>query len=282
MLELAGIVLFLVFATLAGGASAEKRSDVSLELELPGGVPPPSYAKERVSRLEIDGKDFSTPRSTRRIVSVRPKAGADTVKVVYTFWPTIYTRITRTKIVKAEKGKTVKVSLMKAEGDCPDRIWVIYVATPIEVVEAMAKLAKIGPDDVVWDVGCGDGRLVIHAVKERGAKKGVGIDLLAERVKESEAKAKEAGVEDRVTFQQKDALTIKDFSDATVVLLYLSNPLNEALRPALRKTLKPGSRIVSHRFLMGDWKPDRSETIRARDNHGKVKEFKLHLWTIKP
>jgi hypothetical protein len=264
------------------GAPAEKRSDVTLELELPGGVPPPPYAPDRVSRLEIDGKDFSTPRSTRRIVRVRPKPGADSVMVAYTFWPTIYMRITRTRTVKAGPGTTVKLSLMKPDKEAPDKIWVIYVPTPAEVVEAMAKLAKIGPDDVVYDVGCGDGRLVIHAVKERGAKRGVGIDLLPSCIKESRANAKAAGVEDRVTFQEKDALTIKDFSEATVVLLYLSNPLNEALRPVLRKTLKPGARIVSHRFLMGDWKPDRTETIRARDKYGRVKEFKLHLWTIRP
>jgi hypothetical protein len=67
-----------------------------------------------------------------------------------------------------------------------------------------------------------------------------------------------------------------------VVLLYLSNPLNEALRPTLRKTLKPGTRIVSHRFLMGDWKPDKTETMRERDNRGRFKEFKIHLWTVKP
>jgi SAM-dependent methyltransferase len=160
-------------------------------------------------------------------------------------------------------------------------VWVIYYPTPPEVVDAMCKLAKVGKGDVVYDIGCGDGRMVIHAVKKYKAKKGVGIDLLPERIRECKANAKKESVEDQVTFEEKDALTIKDFSEATVVLLYLSDPLNEKLRPTLRKTLKPGTRIVSHRFRMGDWKPDRTETIRAKDNHGGRSEFKLHLWTIK-
>ena len=123
--------------------------------------------------------------------------------------------------------------------------------------------------------------MVIHAVKEFGARKGVGIDLLPELVKLSRANAKQAGVDDRVTFLQKDALTIKDFSEASVVFLYIGERLNVKLRPTLQKTLRPGSRIVSHRFLMGDWKPDRTETIRARNNAGNLTTFKLHLWTIK-
>jgi cyclopropane fatty-acyl-phospholipid synthase-like methyltransferase len=159
---------------------------------------------------------------------------------------------------------------------------VIYVATPPEVVDAMCKLAKVGKDDVVYDIGCGDGRLVINAVKKFGARKGVGIDLLPERIKECRENARKNDVEDKVTFLEKDALTIKDFSEATVVLLYLSVPLNEALKPVLRKTLKPGARIVSHRFHMGTWRPDRTETVRAKDKHGKRKDFTLHLWTIKP
>jgi hypothetical protein len=272
----------LLLAALAGVAAEAKPDDVVLQLELPVSVPPPVYAPERVSKLEVDGKDFSTPRSTRRGLAVPLKAGADSVKIVFTYWPTIYQRVTRTKVVKAKKGETVRVSLLKEDPANPDKIWVIYVTTPMEVVEAMCKLAKVGKDDVVWDVGCGDGRLVIHAVKNHDAKKGLGIDLLPERIKECKANARLYKIEDRVSFLQKDALTIKDFSDASVVLLYLGDRLNLSLRPQLRKTLKPGARIVSHRFLMGDWKPDRTQTIRARDNKGLLREFKLHLWTIKP
>jgi 16S rRNA G966 N2-methylase RsmD len=285
MLRILGIVFVLTAAAgLAAVAAqdkapAEKRPDVLLELELPRSATPPDYAKERVSRLEIDGKDYSTPRGTRRNVAVRLKEGADSVKVVYTYWVNSYTRVIRTKVLKAASGKTVKASLLKAEPN--DKLWVIYWPTPPQVVEAMCKLAKIGKDDVVYDIGCGDGRMVIQAVKKHGAKKGVGIDLLRERITECKANAKKARVEKQVTFLQKDALTIKDFSEATVVLIYLSDPLNEKLRPTLRKTLKPGARIVSHRFRMGDWKPEKTETITAKDNYNRDSEFKLHLWTIK-
>ena len=162
-------------------------------------------------------------------------------------------------------GKTVEVSFEKPDPKRPDKIYVIYFPTPIEVVDAMCKLGKIGKDDVVYDIGCGDGRLVIQAVKKFGAKKAVGIDISAERIAECKANAKKAGVDDKVTFLEKDALTIKDFSEATVVLTYLSDPLNEALRPTLQKTMKPGSRVVSHRFLMGDWKPKEIEDDRGEE-----------------
>jgi precorrin-6B methylase 2 len=285
MLRILAIATFLGAVAGAAFAVADKepdgkRADAILELQLPESASPPSYAPERVSKLTIDGKDYSTPRMTRRTIAVRLKKGADSVKVVYTFWPLPYTRIIRTKVVKVEKGKTIKVSLLKADPD-NDKHYVIFVPTPTEVVDAMCKMADIGKGDVVYDIGCGDGRMVIRAVKKYGAKKGVGIDLSEERIKDCNANAKKAGVEDKVTFLRKDALTIKDFSEASVVLIYLSNALNEALRPTLQKTLKPGSRIVSHRFLMGKWKPDRTETITAKDNYDRNSEFKLHLWTIK-
>jgi hypothetical protein len=259
--------------------SAAAKADAILELRLPASAEPPSRAPERVSKLEIDGKDFSTPRSTRRTVAVTLKPGATSVKIVYTFWPNVYTRITRTRTVAVEKGATIPVSLL-ADDPANDRIWVIYVPTPNAVVEAMCKLAKVGKDDVVYDIGCGDGRLVIAAVKKFGAKKGVGIDLLPERIAECKANARKAGVEDRVTFLQKDALTIKDFSEASVVLLYLSDALNEALRPALRKTLPPGARIVSHRFKMGDWMPEKTEEVEVPDDDGDLERFDLHLWRL--
>jgi len=258
-----------------------KVADANLELELPESSDPPSYAKDRISHLVIDGKDFSTPRDTTRKLKVEPKKDSDTVTVVYTFWPNTYTKIIRTKKVKLEKGKLVKASLMKEDKETPDQIRPIYVPTPDEVVDAMCKMAKITKDDVVYDIGCGDGRLVIAGVKKFKAKKGVGIDINPELVKKCNENAKKAGVSDKVKFIAKDCQTIKDFSEATVVLLYLGDYLNKSIRPTLQKTLKPGSRIVSHRFLMGDWKPDKSITITARDNYDLLEEFKLHLWTIK-
>ncbi|MFO0879087.1 MAG: methyltransferase domain-containing protein [Gemmataceae bacterium] len=284
MHRLAALFLALPFALTPGLADEAPKKPTGaavLELTLPDSAEPPPWGPDQVSKLEVDGKDHSTPRLTRRSIKVQPAAGRDTVTVVYTFWPNTYTRIIRTKVVPVEKGKTAKVDFAKADADTPDKIFVIYVPTPQAVVDAMCKLADIKKGDVVYDIGCGDGRLVITAVQKFGAKKAIGIDISADRIKECKANAKKAGVEDRVTFLHKDALTIKDFSEADVVLVYLSNFLNQALRPTLQKTLKPGSRIVSHRFLMGDWKPEKTEKITAKDNSGDNDEFELHLWTIK-
>jgi precorrin-6B methylase 2 len=272
----------LASAVIADKGLAAQKDEVTLELELPRSAPPPITARDRVPLLEIDGKRIGSPRSTRARVTVPLPKGASSVKVVYTFWPTTYTRIIRTKVFKAELGKTIKANMTTAAADSPDKIQVIYVTTPHAVVEAMCRLAKVTKDDVVYDIGCGDGRMVIHAVKKYGAKKGVGIDLMEDRIKESKANAKKEGVDDKVTFEQKDALTIKDFSEATAVLLYLGDSLNQALRPALQKTLKPGARIVSHRFLMGNWKPETTQTIRARDDRGRRKEYTIHRWVIRP
>lgn len=147
-----------------------------------------------------------------------------------------------------------------------------YVRTPQDVVERMLALAQVGPDDVVYDLGCGDGRLVITAAKRYGAR-GVGVDFDLDRVKESQANAKLAGVESLVEFKQQDALTV-DVSRATVVTLYLLSESNLRLRPILTKVLRPGSRIVSHQFSMGDWHAEKVE--RFTDSEGSPRV--LYLW----
>jgi precorrin-6B methylase 2 len=126
-----------------------------------------------------------------------------------------------------------------------------YVPTPQDVVDRMLALAGVTADDVVYDLGCGDGRIVITAARKFGAR-GVGVDIDPERIKESEANAKAAGVESRVSFRMQDAMTV-DVSPATVVTLYLLSSSNAKLRPILTKQLRPGARIVSHAFSMGDW-----------------------------
>lgn len=154
----------------------------------------------------------------------------------------------------------------------PDKSLAPFVPTPQDVVERMLKLAEVGPNDVVYDLGCGDGRIVITAAKKYGAR-GVGVDLDPQRIKESKENAKMAGVADRVTFKQQDALTV-DVSDATVVTLYLLSASNLKLRPILTKQLKPGARIVSHAFSMGDWEPLKTDTFQ--DAQGMQRT--LYLW----
>jgi SAM-dependent methyltransferase len=149
-----------------------------------------------------------------------------------------------------------------------------FVPTPQEVVDRMLQMAEVKKDDVVYDLGCGDGRLVITAAKQYGAR-GVGIDIDAARIAESKANAKAAGVEHLVEFRQQDALTV-DVSSASVVTLYLLTAANLRLRPTLQKTLKPGSRVVSHQFGMGDWVPTRTETIVDQRGTARL----LYLWVI--
>jgi tRNA G37 N-methylase Trm5 len=148
-----------------------------------------------------------------------------------------------------------------------------YVPTPTEVVEEMLKVAKVGKNDVVYDLGCGDGRIVITAAQKYGAR-GIGIDINPERIKESTENAKKAGVADRVKFVQQD-LFETNFKEATVVTLYLLPAVNLRLRPKLLADLRPGTRVVSHAFDMGDWTPD--QVIKVQGNQT---ERTVYYWVI--
>jgi ribosomal protein L11 methylase PrmA len=136
------------------------------------------------------------------------------------------------------------------------------------VVEAMLDLAKVGPGDVVYDLGCGDGRIVIAAAR-RGAR-GVGVDIDPARVREARANARAAGVEDRVEIREED-LHRTNVGDATVVMLFLQPETNLQLRPRLLAELRPGARVVSHWHDMGDWQPDAQVRVSSRD---------VYLWTV--
>jgi SAM-dependent methyltransferase len=149
-----------------------------------------------------------------------------------------------------------------------------YVPTPHDVVERMLTFAKVGPKDVVYDLGCGDGRIVITAARKYGAR-GVGVDIDPERINESIANARKAGVEELVTFKLQDAMQT-DVSEATVVALYLLSFANVQLRPILERQLKPGARIVSHNFGMGSWEPDAVDTFT--DSNGGTRT--LYLWRV--
>jgi SAM-dependent methyltransferase len=149
-----------------------------------------------------------------------------------------------------------------------------YVATPEMIVEEMLRLAKVGKDDTVYDLGSGDGRIVIMAASLYGAR-GVGFELNGELVRQSTENARRAGVGNLVEFRQQDVLTV-DLSPATVVTIYLGRDANLKLRPAIRSQLRPGARVVSHDFDMGDWRP---EVVRQRlDESGMVRT--VYLWRI--
>jgi ribosomal protein L11 methylase PrmA len=147
-----------------------------------------------------------------------------------------------------------------------------FVPSPYDVVQRMLTLAEVTRDDIVYDIGCGDGRIVITAAQRFGAR-GVGIDIDPQRIAEANANAERAGVQHLVQFIQQDAMTV-DVSEATVVTLYLLSSSNLKLRPLLTSQLAPGSRIVSHAFSMGDWEPDVLD--RYEDERGNTRS--LYLW----
>ncbi len=149
------------------------------------------------------------------------------------------------------------------------------VRTPPAVVTEMLRLAAVGKDDVVYDLGSGDGRIIIAAAQETGAR-GVGVEIDPGLVAQSAARARRLGLSQRVTFIQQD-LFRTDVSAATVVMLYLSPELNRRLRPKLLAELRPGARIVSHNFDMGDWPPGR--TLRVHSHEGS---HTLFLWVVPP
>ena len=146
---------------------------------------------------------------------------------------------------------------------------VVFVPTPPDVVDAMLKLAKVTSSDVVYDLGSGDGRILIAAAKTYAAH-GVGNDIDPERVREATANARASNVADKVTFRRED-LFVADISPATVVTLYLSPSVNSRLAPKLMMELKPGTRIVSHAFDLGSWKPLQRITVSGRP---------LFFWTV--
>jgi SAM-dependent methyltransferase len=156
-----------------------------------------------------------------------------------------------------------------AQGPAPVLVNAPYVTTPTRVVNALLQLAGVKSSDTVYDLGCGDGRIVIAAAKQYGAH-GVGIDINPERIRQARANARKTGVEGLVKFEVKDVFEA-DIGDATVVALYLLPDLNLRLRPKLLKDLKPGTRVISHAFDMGDWTPWKKQVVDGSP---------IYLWTI--
>jgi SAM-dependent methyltransferase len=160
-------------------------------------------------------------------------------------------------------------TLVRPDADAP------YVSTPDNVVRAMLELAEVKPGDVVYDLGSGDGRIVIIAAREFGAR-GVGVEIDPQLVAHSRRRAQQAGVASLVQFVQQD-LFEADVSPATVVTIYLGHELNLRLRPKLLRDLRPGSRIVSHDFGMGEWPPMRAVRIDSGDRGHNVL-----VWVVPP
>jgi uncharacterized protein (TIGR03000 family) len=193
-----------------------------------------------------------------------------------TWRPNNYTTLTRTKVIEFKGGDDIAVDLTKADPKNPDKAVIRWVPTPDDIVDEMLKLGNVKDGDIVYEPGPGDGRMLIAAVK-KGAKKGVGIEIDEKKAAEATEAVKKAKLEKQITIITGDALKDRDYSEATVILLYMGNEFNSLLRPILEKQLKPGTRIISHRFVMGDWAPDKTITVTGQDGD----EYKLHLWTVK-
>ena len=155
--------------------------------------------------------------------------------------------------------------------EIPRYFTVPFVATPPDVVSAMLTLANTGPDDIVYDLGSGDGRIPIAAASEFNVRRAIGIEVDQSLINEARANATHAGVSSKVEFRREDIYET-NFEDATVVTMYLAEDANKVLRPRLEAQLAPGSRIVSHLYRMGDWEPE--QTIKVGDRS-------IFLWTIR-
>lgn len=175
-------------------------------------------------------------------------------------------------VAQAEAGKSDSSATQKEPTKATRPLDVWYVATPHDIVDRMLYEAKVRTGDVVYDLGCGDGRMVIAAAKKFGTR-GVGIDLDPARIREARANAKAQGVDQLVTFRVAD-LFETDLREATVVMLYLLPEVNRRLKPKLFAELRPGARVVSHDFDMGrDWPPDR---------YVKLGSDGIYMWVMPP
>lgn len=227
------------------------------------------------AKVEVEGVPTRQEGPVRRYIS--PPLNADstytyTIKVTWIESGRIR-NLTRTTEVRP--GQETVLDLRREQGD-DSTVRVIYVPTPQAVVDKMLELAGVTKDDVVYDLGCGDGRIVVTAAKNFGAH-GVGIDLDPDRIRDSKRNVQDAKVEDLVEIRQGDALKVEDIGKATVVTLYMLPEFNRRLRPILEKELKPGTRIVSHDYGLGDWAPER--TVRVQ---GPTREHLIYLWKVGP
>ncbi len=187
--------------------------------------------------------------------------------------------LNRRTLLRTVLAGAIPSSLLLGQSAQPKRAPdVPYVPTTEPAVEAMLKLAGVKKSDVVYDLGCGDGRIVVTAAKVYGAR-GVGIDINPERIKEARENARKNGVEHLVRFEEND-LFEANISAASVVTLFLLSNINLKLRPKLLKDLKPGTRIVSNTFDMGDWKPEREATVGSPDDIDSYLSHHLYFWTV--
>lgn len=233
--------------------------------------------------ITIEGKKMEEPANVKDSTRVFTTTELDldtkyAYKIEAVITPNNYTKIFRTREVTFKAGETVTVD-MRVEDKKLDKIEVRWVPTPDDIVDKMCELAKVNEKDVVHDYGCGDCVMLIRAIKQFNAKKGLGVELFQNIIDEkAKPLIKASGLENKIEVKKGDilALTEKDCEEATVVLLYIGDDLGARLSPVLQKALKPGARVVSHRFTLGDWKPNKTVKVVGADGD----DYTLHLWIV--
>ncbi len=263
----------VVLVALVGAACGQEKKTATITITVPE-----SSFKDTI--VTVDGAEVKGNGKTRVFTTPALEAGKEyKFKVSALIEPNNYTKITRPREVTVKSGDAIKLDLT-TENKTLDKIVVRWVPTPDDIVDEMSKLAKITKDDIIFDPGCGDAVMLIRPVKALGAKKGIGIEIDPKIVKIAKDKAKEAGVADKIDIREGDILNEKDMAvcaEASVVLIYIGDDLGARMAPVLQKLLKPGTRVVSHRFKLGDWKPDKSVTVKGADGD----EYILHYWEVK-
>lgn len=263
----------LVIAALVGVACGQDKKAATIKVT----VPERGYQETVVW---LNGVEQKGTGATRTLTTPPIEAGKEVeFKVEALIEPNNYTKITRPRTVKLKAGDAVELDLTKEDKKL-DKIVVRWVPTPDDIVDKMAEMAKVTKDDVIFDPGCGDAVMLIRPVKKLGAKKGIGIEIDPKMVVKAEEKAKDAGVAERVVIKQGDILNEKDMAicaEASVVLIYIGDDLGARMAPVLQKLLKPGTRVVSHRFTLGDWAPDKTVKVTGADGD----EYTLHYWEVK-
>ena len=274
------LVLFVALPIAAGDARAapaaalarpERQATAAVDRGLASRIVVTLPAED--AELVVNGEVIAGAGASREFRTSSLEPGNHRYTFSVTWSPNSYTTMTRSKTVPFRAGDMLSVDL--TVDDPGDRVRVIYVPTPADVAEAMVDLAGVGPDDVIYEPGCGDARITIAAMR-KGARQAICVDIDAERARESRANVASAGLADRIDVREGDALEVKDLSNVSVVFLYMGDHFNLLIRPVLWRELKPGARVVSHRFTMGDWKPDKTVTVTSSDGIG----YELHLWTI--
>lgn len=274
------LLAFAIVLAFGFAASAQdKKAPATIKLLLPES---PVRTTLKVEGKELAASEKAEKEGVRVLVTPELEPGKTyAYKIEASIVPNNYTTIVRTREITFKAGEELTLDLRKKDDKIADNVVIRWVPTPKIVVKDMCELAKVGKDDVVMDPGCGDAIMIITAVQDFKAKKAKGVDYDPKKAKESQENVEKAGLKDKISVKEGNALKLgaDDLGDVTVLMLYMGNELNIRLRPLIWEHMKPGARVVSHRFIMGDWKPDKTIKVTREGDYG-IEDFTLHVWTV--